>query len=98
MRNEEEKLDQLFAKFDAEWDTIELPKNHENRFIDKLNTKSNKNRKRNVYTTLSIAATLIVMFSLSFFSNLKQKRTNLLLHQKKPNKPILFLMFLLKMN
>lgn len=85
MRNEEEKLDQLFAKFDAEWDTIELPNNHENRFIDKLNTKSNRNRKRNVYTTLSIAATLIVMFSLSFFFK-PEAKTNKLTFASKETK------------
>ena len=67
MRNEEEKLDQLFAKFDSDWDVVELPKNHENRFMDKLSNKAIKNRKRNLYTTISIAATVLVMFSLSFF-------------------------------
>lgn len=73
MRNEEEKLEQLFSKFDSDWDVVELPKNHENRFMDKLYKKANKNRKRNIYTTISIAASVLLMFSLSLFFKPEQK-------------------------
>jgi hypothetical protein len=77
MKNEEDKLEQLFAKFDTEWDIIELPNRHEQRFESKLENKSIKRRKRNIYTALSIAATLIVMFSLSFFFKPEAKANSL---------------------
>nr|WP_315156325.1 anti-sigma factor [uncultured Flavobacterium sp.] len=85
MTNEDEKLDQLFAKFDSDWDVLAMPNNHESRFTDKLNNKTIKNRKRNLYTTISIAATILMMFSLSFFFK-PEAKTNTLTFASKETK------------
>lgn len=85
MSNEEEKLDQLFAKFDSDWDVLAMPNNHESRFLNKLENTSIKRKKRNLYTTIAIAATLLVMFSLSFFFK-PEAKTNKLTFASKETK------------
>jgi hypothetical protein len=77
MTNEDEKLDRLFAKFDSDWDVLAMPNNHESRFMNKLENTSIKRKKRNLYTTISIAATLVLMFSLSFFFKPEAKANSL---------------------
>lgn len=85
MTNEDEKLDQLFAKFDSDWDVLTMPNNHEGRFMNKLENTSIKRKKRNLYTTISIAATLVLMFSLSFFFK-PEAKTNTLTFASKETK------------
>jgi len=85
MTNEDEKLEQLFSKFDSEWDVLALPNNHESRFLNKLENTSLKRKKRNIYTMIAIAASLVVMFSLSFFFK-PEVKTNQLTFASKETK------------
>jgi hypothetical protein len=73
MQNKEDTLDQLFTKFESEWDVVALPHDHQNRFISKLENTGIKRKKRNWYTSIAIAASLVVMFSLSFFFKTEAK-------------------------
>lgn len=77
MTNEDEKLEQLFTKFNSDWDVKSLPKNHEQRFIYKLENSSIKRKKRTLYTSIAIAASLLLMFSLSLFFKPEVKRNQL---------------------
>lgn len=76
MKNEADQLDELFAKHDSEWDIIDLPNHHEYRFSNKLKNSSVKRKKRNLYTSISIAATMVVMMGLSFFFKTEAKANN----------------------
>ena len=38
MKNENEKLDNLFQKLEHDWDTEETEFKHEQRFLDRLNS------------------------------------------------------------
>ena len=77
MSNEDEKLDQLFTKFNSDWDVVAMLENHESRFVNKLENTSIKRKKRNIYTTMAIAASLVLMFSLSFFFKPETKTNHL---------------------
>lgn len=67
MIHENEKLEKLFEKFDSQWDVQELENNHEIRFLDKLNSKTEKKSKRNYFISMAIAASIVVLLSISFF-------------------------------
>lgn len=69
MIHENEKLDKLFEKFDLQWDVHEPENNHEIRFLDKLNSKTKKKSKRNYFISMAIAASIVVLLSISFFYN-----------------------------
>ena len=71
MKKENKKLDQLFEKYENEWDIEFLEISHEERFIKKLQPeKSNWKR----FVTIGIAASIIIMLGLSIF-NTKPKKT-----------------------
>jgi hypothetical protein len=56
MKNENEKLDQIFDNKANQWDIQRLSANHEDRFLNKLKAKkSNKKRFRVMYIAASIA-------------------------------------------
>ena len=44
MKNENEKLDNLFQKLEQQWDIQEIGNNHEDRFLAKLKTKKQSNK------------------------------------------------------
>ena len=69
MIHENEKLDKLFEKFDSQWDVQEPDNKHEIRFLDKLNSKTKKKSKRNYFISMAIAASIVVLLSISFFYN-----------------------------
>lgn len=77
MSDKNEKLDQWFTQNEENWDVIELPKNHETRFLSKLDNSSIKRKKRNFYTAIAIAASLMIMFGLTFFFQPEAKKHDL---------------------
>jgi hypothetical protein len=64
MKVKNDKLDQLFQKFDTDWDVQELENNHETRFLSKLKTK--KSNKKHFWAT-AVAASIALLFGFSFF-------------------------------
>ncbi|AOW10192.1 hypothetical protein [Flavobacterium gilvum] len=64
MKNENEKLDQLFENFENQWDVQELDSQHFNRFSEKLNLKK---RKRNFGLIYAIAASVVVLLGITMF-------------------------------
>lgn len=72
MINENEKLDQLFEKFQNQWDIQEVKSNHEERFLEKL-----KGRKSNKSYIFAIAASIVVLLGISVFYTNKEKPNDL---------------------
>ena len=64
MKNENEKLDQLFENLEDQWDIHEMDSQHENRFSEKLALKK---RKKNFGFIYAIAASVVVMLGVSLF-------------------------------
>ena len=42
MKKKDDQLDQLFEKHEDQWDIQEISSNHEERFLNKLNSKKTK--------------------------------------------------------
>ncbi|WP_310557522.1 anti-sigma factor [Flavobacterium sp.] len=74
MKNEEDKINQLFDKFQNEWDINELNENHDDAFLEKLNQKKPKQK---LWFTVGIAATILLSFGIVFFFNAEEKTNNL---------------------
>lgn len=66
MKKENKKLGHLFEKFENQWDIEIIENNHEERFIKKLKSKKT-NWKR--FVGIGIAASIIVLLSLSIFNH-----------------------------
>ena len=67
MKNENKKLDQLFEKFENQWDIQEIDSNHSEEFSKKLKIGKTKKNYSFIY---AIAASLVVMLGVSlYFSN-----------------------------
>jgi len=66
MKKENDKLDQLFKKFDNQWDVHEMSSDHQVNFLNKLNRKQPK--KKN-YAVLAIAASIALLLGISIFYN-----------------------------
>jgi len=66
MKKENDKLDQLFKKFDNQWDVHEMSSDHQVDFLNKLNRKQPK--KKN-YAVLAIAASIALLLGISIFYN-----------------------------
>lgn len=67
MKNENEKLDQLFEKFENKWDIQEINEDHFEQFSKKLKFKRAKKNYSFIY---AIAASIAVMLGVSlYFSN-----------------------------
>ncbi|MEN2415913.1 anti-sigma factor [Flavobacterium mesophilum] len=72
MENNNDNLDQLFNKFEDQWDVQELNPNHQENFLNKLNQKQPK--KRNYWFATAIAATIVLMLGITvFYKNDKPK-------------------------
>ncbi len=74
MKKENIKLDQLFEKFENEWDIETLEGSHEKRFLKKLKPEK-LNWKRLV--SIGIAASIIIMLGLSIFNTTPKKTEDL---------------------
>ena len=74
MKKENKKLNQLFEKFENQWDIESPESNHEERFVSKLKTKKT-NWKR--YVSIGIAASIVVIFGLSIFNTTPKKTEEL---------------------
>lgn len=70
MKKENNNLDQLFEKFENQWDVQEMDSNHQLDFLNKLNKKQPK--KKN-YAVWAIAASIVVLLGTSLFYNNTQK-------------------------
>jgi hypothetical protein len=64
MKNENEKLDQLFENLENQWDVHEMNSQHINRFSEKLALKKKKKNFGFIYAT---AASIVVMLGISLF-------------------------------
>ena len=74
MKKENKKLDQLFEKYENEWDVEILEASHEKRFLKKLKPeKSNWKR----FVSIGIAASIIIMLGLSIFNTTPKKMEDL---------------------
>jgi hypothetical protein len=70
MKNENEKLDQLFENLENQWDIHELDMEHFDRFSKKM---AFKKRKRNYSFIYAIAASVVVMLGVSLFYTNNEK-------------------------
>lgn len=66
MKKENDSLDQLFEKFENQWDVQEMNSDHQLDFLNKLNKKQPK--KKN-YAFWAIAASIVVLLGVSLFYN-----------------------------
>ncbi|TCN55324.1 anti-sigma factor [Flavobacterium circumlabens] len=71
MKKENENLDQLFKKFENQWDVEEVNPDHQLDFLNKLNNK--KKPKKNYYAVWGIAASIVLLLGISVFYNDSQK-------------------------
>lgn len=74
MKKENKKLDQLFEKFENQWDIESPESDHEERFVSKLRTKKT-NWKH--FVSIGIAASIVVMLGLSIFNTIPKKTEEL---------------------
>ena len=71
MKNEKGNLDELFSKFENQWDIEELNPNHQMDFMQKLNKKEPKKK---YWFVTAIAASIVLMLGVSiFYKNEKPK-------------------------
>ena len=72
MKKENDDLDQLFNKFENQWDVQEMNSDHQLDFLNKLNKKQPK--KKNYWFATAIAASIVLMLGISiFYKNEKPK-------------------------
>jgi competence protein ComGF len=71
MKEKKDKLDQLFQKFDTDWDVQELENNHETRFLNKLKTRKSNNK---YFWAMAVAASMALLFGISFFYHAESPR------------------------
>src|SRR5215216_4105742 len=72
MKKENDDLDQLFNKFENQWDVQEMNSDHQIDFLNKLNKKQPK--RKNYWFVTAIAASIVLMFGISvFYKNEKPK-------------------------
>lgn len=67
MKKENDKLDQLFEKFENQWDVQEMNSDHQLDFLNKLNNK--KRPKKNYYAVWGIAASIVLLLGIAVFYN-----------------------------
>lgn len=71
MKNEKDNLDELFNRFENQWDIQELNLDHQMDFLQKLNKKEPKKR---YWFVTAIAASIVLMLGISiFYKNEKPK-------------------------
>ncbi|MDR7371689.1 anti-sigma factor [Flavobacterium aquidurense] len=66
MKKENDGLDQLFKKFENQWDIQEMNSDHQVDFLNKLNKKQPK---KNYWFVTAIAASIVLMLGVSLFYN-----------------------------
>ena len=66
MKKENDNLDQLFEKFENQWDVRELNSDHQVDFLNKLNNKKQPKRK-NYWLVTAVAASIVLMLGISMF-------------------------------
>lgn len=71
MKKENNNLDELFKKFENQWDVQEMSPDHQIDFLNKLNKKQPK--KKN-YGAWAIAASIIILLGISVLYNNNEKR------------------------
>ncbi|WP_264550841.1 anti-sigma factor [Flavobacterium sp. N2038] len=72
MKTEKDNLDQLFNKFENQWDIQEMHTDHQADFLKKLNAKQPKKKK--YWFVTAIAASIVLMLGISvFYKNEKPK-------------------------
>jgi hypothetical protein len=70
MKNENEKLDQLFENLENQWDVHEIDSHHLERFSEKLALKKQKKNYSFIY---AIAASVVVMLGITLFYTNNEK-------------------------
>ena len=72
MKKENDSLDELFEKFENQWDVQEMSSDHQIDFLNKLNRKQPK--KKSYWFATAIAASIVLMLGISvFYKNEKPK-------------------------
>jgi len=72
MKKENDNLDELFNKFENQWDVQEMNSDHQVDFLNKLNKKQPK--RKNYWFVTAIAASIVLMLGISlFYKNEKPK-------------------------
>lgn len=72
MKKENDNLDELFNKFENEWDVQEMSSDHQIDFLNKLNKKQPKKKK--YWFVTAIAASIVLMLGIAvFYKNEKPK-------------------------
>jgi hypothetical protein len=74
MKNENEKLDQLFENLENQWDVHEMDDDHLQRFSNKLTLKKQKKSYSSIY---AIAASIVVLLGISLFYTNNEKPRDL---------------------
>ncbi|WP_426063644.1 anti-sigma factor [Flavobacterium sp. DSP2-3-1] len=74
MKKENKKLDHFFEKFENQWDIEIIENNHEERFIKKLKSKKSDWKR---FVGIGIAASIIVLLSISIFNHTPKKTEEL---------------------
>ncbi|WP_316632525.1 anti-sigma factor [uncultured Flavobacterium sp.] len=64
MKKENDNLDQLFSKFENQWDIQEMNSDHQVDFLNKLNKKQSKKK---YWFVTAVAASIVLMLGISFF-------------------------------
>ncbi|WP_428232917.1 anti-sigma factor [Flavobacterium sp.] len=72
MKKENDDLDQLFEKFENQWDVKRMNADHQVDFLNKLNKKQKQPKKLN-YAVWAIAASIVVLLGVSLFYNNYEK-------------------------
>jgi len=67
MKKENDNLDELFNKFENQWDVQEMNSDHQVDFLNKLNKKQPK--RKNYWFVTAIAASIVLMLGISLFYN-----------------------------
>lgn len=70
MKKENDELDQLFNKFENQWDVREMSSDHQVDFLNKLNKKQPK---RKNYAVWAIAASIVLLLGISILYNNNEK-------------------------
>lgn len=75
MKTENEKMEELFNRFDGQWDTEEPELGHQERFLNKLHGRE-KNKKKGLLYWISVpaAAAIVVLLGLLLTTNPTDKQ------------------------
>ncbi len=73
MKKNTDPLENIFERFENQWDIKELPAKHNERFIEK---QKMRNRTTKRWYSLSIAASIVIILGLFVFLNQEQSKQN----------------------